>query len=91
MIQTRRREKKATIKDVKLSHKGPLPTCTSFLHTPKILKLSQKLTFPTEIEPTTCSAKKRGSKKSEKKGGERKKKKKKKDRNFSIQILLFFT
>ena len=67
MIQSRRREKKATIKDVKLSHKGPLPTCTSFLHTPKILKLSQKLTFPTEIEPTTCSAKKRGSKKSEKK------------------------
>ena len=78
MIQTRRREKKATIKDVKLSHKGPLPTCTSFLHTPKILKLSQKLTFPTEIEPTTCSAKKRGSKKSEKKGGESKSKKKKK-------------
>ena len=82
MIQSRRREKKATIKDVKLSHKGPLPTCTSFLHSPKILKLSQKLTFPTEIEPTTCSAKKRGSKKSEKKGEGKAKAKKKKVRNF---------
>ena len=89
MIQSRRREKKATIKNVNLSHKGPLPTCTSFLHTPKILQLSQKLTFPTEIEPTTCSAKKREKRKVKKKGEGKAKAKKKKTETFKTKFCFF--
>ena len=61
MIQSRRPEKEATVKHVKLTHKGPLPPALP----PLILfdpKHFQK-TFPSEVEPATWSAKKEGARK----------------------------